>query len=443
MKKYKKNIIKDYIKNNMKKIILLIILLIIIIMVQSNQVNSQTIPNITIKANNNILKKEEQVELTINLNDVNIAAYTIYLYYDMTKLEYISSPENSNHIHNFVVHTWVESTGMEKQNIQISSFVFKALSQEGITSIIVTGEFYNKNGEKIEIEDEMLELQIGEKRKQVQENEQNEAELYETQTNENVTKDNTNLKILRLDKEGITPNFSSDIKEYYFVANTNINSLEVTAVPENINANVTITGNTNLKDGLNTIKIKVESEDKTKNSNYIISVTKTSNIQKANTNLENLAVRNGTLSPEFNNNITKYMVELENYIDKIDILAIPESMNATVEIKKDDILKIGDNQIEVIITAEDNMTQKKYEITAHRRTAEEQIKYEEEKQKQEKILANILEERQIEENREENNDTTREQNNRKNVKIYIIILAIILAIISIIIWRIKLRNKVL
>ena len=65
---------------------------------------------------------------------------------------------------------------------------------------------------------------------------------------------------MRLDKEGIIPEFSPEIKDYYFIADTSINNLEVTAIPEATNAQVNIIGNNNLKGGINKIEI-----DKNKN----------------------------------------------------------------------------------------------------------------------------------------------------------------------------------
>ena len=49
-----------------------------------------------------------------------------------------------------------------------------------------------------------------------------------------------------------------------------LESLEVTAIPENPNATVTVTGNRNLKIGKNLIEIHVVSEDKTKEEVYKI-----------------------------------------------------------------------------------------------------------------------------------------------------------------------------
>lgn len=202
---------------------------------------------------------------------------------------------------------------------------------------------------------------------------------------------NTNLKILRLNHVGITPEFEKNIKEYYFIADMSINELEVTALPENENATINVTGNTDIREGLNTINIEVESEDKAKTETYKIYVTKTANKELANSNLENLAVRKGTLEPPFQANITHYYVELANDVSKLDILAISQNMNATVTIEENDDLQIGENTITVNVTAEDDITNKKYVITAYRRSEQEETQEEEEQEKQQEQLAILLE----------------------------------------------------
>ena len=44
--------------------------------------------------------------------------------------------------------------------------------------------------------------------------------------------------MLRLNHEGISPEFKKDQKEYYFVTDNKIDNLEITAIPENPDATV-------------------------------------------------------------------------------------------------------------------------------------------------------------------------------------------------------------
>lgn len=182
---------------------------------------------------------------------------------------------------------------------------------------------------------------------------------------------NTNLKILRIQEVGLTPSFNPNVKEYYFVTE-NLNALPITAIPENENAKVVIEGNKNLQMGRNVITISVTSQDESMQSQYLIHVTKTESIAKANTNLETLAVAQGTLVPEFDNLITEYQVEVENETESMNILAIPQSENAKVTVEMEEKLKVGDNKIVVTVFAEDKITQKQYHINVHRNSTQEQ-----------------------------------------------------------------------
>mgnify|MGYP003297712019 CR=1 FL=1 len=215
--------------------------------------------------------------------------------------------------------------------------------------------------------------------------------IVKAENKEQIDSQNTDLKVLRINYEGMTPTFSKEIKEYYYVTERAIDSLEITAVPENEKAIVTIEGNENLKMGRNAIVIKIVSEDKNHQSEYYIYVTKTNNIGLANSNLETLAIRQGTLEPEFSNEITQYKVEVANDVEKIDLLAIPQSMNASVQISGNDKIEIGDNEIIIRVLAEDKVTEKIYRLTVHRRNEEEQIASEQNQKIQAERVAAILE----------------------------------------------------
>ena len=262
--------------------------------------------------------------------------------------------------------------------------------------------------------------------------------LAQSKIDVNASTSNTDLKIMRLNKEGISPDFQKEIKQYYFVADNSINNLEVTAIPENSKSKVTIKGNTNLKQGLNTIIIQVTSEDKTKTSTYKINVTKTANKELANANLENLAIRDIMLYPSFDSNITHYEIEVPNEIENLDILAIPEDIKSKVTITGKDNLKIGDNTIEVKVIAQDNITKKVYEIKAHRRNNEEEILADNEEKNNIEQLTAILEDEQ-----KNQTEVTTKNNNMdiSNIMIIFVVLAIIIGVLVIYIIRKNRQNN--
>lgn len=111
------------------------------------------------------IKKDEEINIKVQIADTPIAACTLEIYFDSSKLEYIKGPENSNYSNNRIIYTWVSSTGKNKQGIETENFKFKVLQEEN-TNIAVFGEFYNEQGEKLEIDNSNIEL----KTKQAQNN---------------------------------------------------------------------------------------------------------------------------------------------------------------------------------------------------------------------------------------------------------------------------------
>lgn len=387
---------------------------------------SKAVSSMHLETNQTNIKKEQEIVVSVKFHDTSIAALTIEIFFDNTKLEYVKGPENSNYSNNRIIFTWVSADGKGKNNFATDDFILKGI-QNGIASIDVSGEFYGENGEKIDIDNDNIEVQIGNSQELLQEI---QGQSLEEPT---VSSNNTNLKILRLNYEGMIPSFTKEIKDYYFVTAEDMNNLKITAVPENEKSTVKITGNQNLKMGNNTIVIEVISEDKTKKTEYKIYVSKVNNLALANTNLETLAVRQGTLVPEFDNYMTNYRVEVANDVEKIDLLAIPESMNATVTIKGNDTLQIGDNLITITVLAENKITEKRYELNVHRRTKEEQKQIEEEQRIQIERASAILEEKAKEEaNGEVKNieETANEAETKTIIWVTVIVIVSIIAILA-------------
>ena len=420
-----------------KKIIIILTVVLCLVSQKSFAQND----SLQIIADKNELIVGEEGSLTIKLPNTNIASFTLEIYYNHDNLDYVSGPENSNEIENRIIYTWTDSQAKGKFNIEVKPFTFRALAGS-LAQINVIGEFYDKDGNEVKIEPQNFTWHI--------------SEEVQTQNVEgNFDKSSANLDILRLSHEGISPQFETNVTEYYITLDTSVETLDVEAIPENLNAKVEISGSGKMILGKNTITIRVTSEDGTQSKTYIIYVTKTDNIEKANANLETLAIRQGTLNPEFSDSqFTEYRVEIDNNIENIDLLAIPQNQNAKVEIKKDDVMKIGDNKIYINVTAEDGITNKKYQVTVHRRTEEEQKQYEKEQEEQriiaERLLATVnndtnnISGKNIELNQQNAVDEVIEETEKKERNNGIIIIAFILVglIIFVIIKnRDKIRKK--
>ena len=407
------------------KKIIIILFVVLYFLIQKSFAQSS---NLQIIADKNELIVGEEGSLTIKLPNTNIASFTLEIYYNHDNLDYVSGPENSNETENRIIYTWTDSQAKGQNNITVGPFTFRALAGS-LAQINVIGEFYDEKGNEVVINPQNFTWNI--------------SEEVQTQNVEgNFDKASANLDILRLSHEGISPQFDTNVTEYYITVDKSVDTLDVEAISENPNAKVEVSGSGKMRLGKNTITIKVTSKDGTQSKTYTIYVTKTDDIEKANANLETLAIRQGTLIPEFSNvDYTDYRVEINNNVETIDILAIPQNQNAKVTIQKDDVMQIGDNEILINVIGEDGITNKKYRITVHRRSEEEQKEFEEEqqnqKQKVEKIIATVnnISSNNNEITQENTVDKIEEKNN-----IIIIIIACILA--TLIIFMI-IKNKTL
>lgn len=412
-------------KNSKSIVMLFILILLLLLGINKSLAESK----MEIIADNEVIKQGEETKIRIELNNTNIAAFTLEIFWDNTKLEYISGPENSNYSNNRIIYTKVNDKGVSEDIIDVDGFVFKG-NKDGIANVVVTGDFYTSSGETVDLDIASLQIQIGEV-KAIDEQVANEI----AQKEENVSDNNTNLSILRLNREGISPEFNKDVKEYYFIADESITNLEVTAIPENVDSTVTVTGNTDFKIGKNVISIKVQSKDNTKTSEYKIYVTRTYNLDNANANLETLAIRQGTLSPEFDANVTNYKTEIANDVNRLELLAIPQKENAKVNILGNDEMKIGSNKIEIVVTAGDGVTSKKYEIDVYRRNESEETQNKENQIEAERISTS-LQEQHSKNNIVEENSIIEETNKRNITLIGISIIAVVcIAVIGYVIYR--------
>ncbi len=346
--------------------------------------------NIEIVSSEDKIKKEEEFSIVINLENLSVSAYDIEMYFDNNLVEYISDVENTNFVNGKILSSWYDTSGGRnaKENCELIKYKFKS-KEIGNSLITIKGKMYDSLGKEVANIEESKIISVVEENQEIIPNTNNE--------------DNTNskLKEMRLNHEGITPEFNPEITEYYFTTE-NLNELEVTANPQNKNSKVEIIGNKDFKTGINEININVTAPNMSNKTSYKIYVTKTNNIELANANLENLAIENSILSPEFNENILEYKTEVSNMTDNLNILAIPQKINAKVEINGGKNLKYGNNEIIINVIAENGYTNKKYKIDVYKRNEQEQLKAEEEKKKELEELEQIL-----------------QKNNNENVKLSI------------------------
>ena len=427
----------------MKKVISIILIFIIVILLNTSISNiSLATESLTIKTDNQTIQKNENFKIYINIGSISVASYTLNIYFDNDKLEYISGPENTNVVNNRIINIWYDKTGGNntRQNQDIATFEFKA-KETGVANFNLTGELYDSNGSRINI-DNTNENPVNFSKSSLQiniiEQEENSIELN-TIAGEN---NNSLLKVMRLDKEGLIPEFSPDIKDYYFIVDLDTNNLEVTAIPEATNANVQISGNQDLKEGLNTILIEVTSRDNTSKSIYTINVTKTGDKEAANSNLEILAIENVILEPIFDVNILNYKASVSNNTENLNVFAVSENINGKVEVTGKDDLKEGDNLVRVRVTAHNGYSFKDYIVNVHRRTKEEDKIFEEEQNSNSEKLNNLIDEKGLKflSNEQEATNEEENKNNQKNSYRTILIVFGLIVVVGVEIFVI-LKNK--
>lgn len=93
--------------------------------------------------------------------------------------------------------------------------------------------------------------------------------------------------------------------------------------------------------------------------------TPTTSTKSNNSKLASLQIAEGVITPEFNSNVREYAVMVPNEITKLSIAASQEHSRATVRIVGNEELQVGDNTVEIIVTAEDGSTST-YKIYATR-----------------------------------------------------------------------------
>ena len=403
-----------------------------------NKIYASTKGNVYLSSNKQEVNIGQKIEISINIEGFNTSAYDFELYFDNDKLDFLENDndkDNINLINNKINYIWFDRSGNDEVTGNIKTFRFKA-KKEGVVTFTINGNFYTKKAQEVDISFNNLQVNI------IDTNNNNKS-ILKKQAEEEIgeSKDTSNSKLenLRLNIEGLVPEFNKDVFDYYLTVNNNINNLEILTVLENKNSKIEVTGNENLKEGLNIIKVQITSEDNSSSTSYIINVTKTNNIEDANTNLETLAIQNYLLYPNFDNTVTNYNVEVANDTDNINLLAIPEEEEAKVEIDKNDKLQEGNNTIKITVTAKNNYTKKVYNINVYRRNENEEKEYKLEQEENKELLNNI---QRTSTSKEDNNN--QKQTEEQDKDIYLIITLIILLIIlifTVIFFKIRRSKK--
>lgn len=167
------------------------------------------------------------------------------------------------------------------------------------------------------------------------------------------------LKTLEITPEGLDPEFNPETTTYTLEVGADVEKLDIKAAPNDENATVEITGNDSLKPGDNVIKIVVTAQDETERT-YTINVKKQ---ESSELGLTSIKVNGYTLSPTFSSNVYEYKLNvLDPSVTKLDVTAITNVENASVEISGNNNLKDGENTVVITVTSEDGSEKVIYQI---------------------------------------------------------------------------------
>ena len=183
--------------------------------------------------------------------------------------------------------------------------------------------------------------------------------------------DDATLSSLMLSGAVLTPAFASGTTEYTAAAAFSPDETTVTATTTHIGANVAIVPDdenlgvdgdqVSLTAGAETtITVTVTAEDGT-TKDYAVKVTRPEEASSDAT-LESLTLSDITLSPEFDPAITAYTAEAEG-LETTMVEAMATHPVATIEGTGEVSLTVGENAVEVMVTAEDGETTETYTVT--------------------------------------------------------------------------------
>lgn len=414
----------------MKKLkIYLFSVIFIFVLMLTTKVNA--VGTVSLSASKSTVTVGDEFSISVNLNGASSATLTVRVSVDTSKVDYISGPSNSSFSNGRAIYTWTDPTGGDNPKTgTIVTFKFKA-KQAGKASFSVNGDFYSSDETNINPSFSGTSVTIQEKVVTPPSNEGNTGGNAGENSGGNnqggtggsnqggnssggnskpsTLSSNANLKELHLNVEGLSPAFNKNTTNYNITVQ-DIDNINVNAIPEDSKAKVVVTGNTGLKIGTNNILIKVTAEDGKTTKTYKINTTKTNNPDLANAFLENLAIENITLNPEFNKDIYDYNVELLEDVSTLNILAIPQIEGASVNIEGNENLILGENKVTITVTARDEITVKQYIINVNKKEIE--------KESVEAELNDI------------NEESIAGMQNSKNI-VYVIVIIVILAMMGI------------
>jgi uncharacterized delta-60 repeat protein len=206
---------------------------------------------------------------------------------------------------------------------------------------------------------------------------------------------NADLSALAISSGIFSPAFAAGTTTYYATVVSGVASITITATKADSDAKIELRVNggswaeissgtpspsLGLSEGANTVELRVTAEDGQTTKIYTISVYRLS----AMALLSTLSTSSGTLTPAFDSNTVSYALSLANVVSDLTVTATVAQAGATIQVQVSGgawlavtsgspspslSLNVGDNLVEVKVSAQDGFTSNTYTITAHRKSA--------------------------------------------------------------------------
>lgn len=193
----------------------------------------------------------------------------------------------------------------------------------------------------------------------------------------------------RLKNLGIRPTeydfsgFKRDTTSYTVEVPNELTEVEVYAEAVNPNAKITGTGKVTLQEGENKVNVEVTAPDGTTKKTYTLVITRTAvtteepeeptdNEEKV-FGLSQLLVKGQSISPKFSEDVYEYTVGLTDDLSSLEIEALANDDNATVEIVGNENLQNGENVITILVSNAETGENATYQIIVNKNVQDETV----------------------------------------------------------------------
>ncbi len=149
-----------------------------------------------------------------------------------------------------------------------------------------------------------------------------------------------------------------DESNYLINVQNEVDSIDLTAIPNNRKATVLGNGEYDLATGENDIEFIVRAENGVEKS-YTVKVVRD---LSANDDIDYLFAHEGALVPEFEDTTIYYQVQVPNSVTSLTLDIETEDSNATYVVAGNENFVVGENLVVITVTAEDKINTKDYTL---------------------------------------------------------------------------------